>query len=261
MKTFRDAKGRVHRQRPDGLWVVECPLVRPTLYLPAIRETGGGDSGSYYAALTDGYYATERHKDYGVPYEDYLEIWDGTTPPSNFISNEVVFVVGQMCEWPALYAYVREYNYIWRAALPFDTSDLPVGCIVSAATLKLYCTIKYGLYDTLHAVSFGGSFPVSGTDAWTAFGDTSLGSLPAADLVQGQYNSITLNPAAVSVGDTTKIGLRSEDDINAVQPVYLEHWHFSSTNASGTDQDPLLELVYSLGMPGHSGQAGTVFIL
>jgi hypothetical protein len=154
-----------------------------------------------------------------------------------------------------------EWSRISRVILLFDTSSLPDDANITAASLGLYVTaVTDPFSDSLIVTSSG---PASSTalvnaDYGTFAGDIEYSSpVSNASLSLNTYNIIPLNAtgrAAIALTGLTQIGLRSEFDRSAVAPSWQSSTQaavdISTSEESGTSQDPYLEVTYNpLGQP------------
>ena len=127
---------------------------------------------------------------------------------------------------------------IKRAFLFFDTSALPTDAIIVKAVLSIYVHHKY--------ISVGYNFNIVVQDGQPTYPHDPLatgdflyshysgdgGSVNTADVTGDAYNDIELNTAGkrfIKGGETTKLCLRSDDDINEVaypasKNAYIDIW-------------------------------------
>ena len=142
------------------------------------------------------------------------------------------------------------YYAMYRSALRYDLTDLPVGAIISAATLKLY-----GRTDQC----FSGEFDVAVVDGY--FGDpaiyadwnngesTSYGLINTAACAVDAYNDITINATGISALNAaiqtgkTELFLRSSKDISSTAPTGTERFYFEGYSEANP---PILDLTYSI---------------
>jgi hypothetical protein len=151
---------------------------------------------------------------------------------------------------------LNQWNVQHRDILLFDTSFIPDTWTVTSATLNLYATLLEldGSNDgaLLHVVT---SAPASNTALvnadYGAFGDIKLDDGLAMSSVTTAYNTFTLNAtgvAAISLDGITKLGVRTENDIDNSAPVWVSgaanRITFSTADETGTSQDPQLVVTY-----------------
>jgi hypothetical protein len=156
-------------------------------------------------------------------------------------------------------------NYrIYRGYVYFDTSSLPDGGVITAATLNLYgyndqsstdfnITIQNGQPDYPHDPLEAGDY-----DYTKYSGDG--GSLTTAGFSTAGYNTITLNADGrswINKAGTTKLCLRSSRDISSTVPTGVEYVIVHAYE-KGVGFRPYLEVTYvSSGPPDVSSVAAT----
>lgn len=148
-------------------------------------------------------------------------------------------------------------KYIDRGFFAFDLSSIPVGAKILSATLSLYVTAK--------ASGAGGSVGiVQGTRATpTALAASDFGAVGSTEFASrinfsaattGAYNDLALNTDGLAYLQT-KVGVGYADlvvrgsfdlDNSAPGTTVFSSWSVSTTEQSGTSQDPKLVVVYSL---------------
>jgi len=174
------------------------------------------------------------------------------TPLGTAASHGVEIFVGQ--QFP-----IAGVNYmIIRTCLMFDTSLIPVGVIIASAVLTFKCgSIDWSTQDFLVTL-------VDGSVCADILGAQDYGFLlpqvisggnqlnTAVGWVLGTVKTITLNAIGrgwIVPGGLTKLGLRSDRDINSNVPVGPERVNIIS-GFSGTEADrPLLTVDYHPGIP------------
>lgn len=143
-----------------------------------------------------------------------------------------------------------------RAMYLFDTSALPDGASVSAATLSIYEIAAGNQSDALgQDIHICSSTPASNTALTTAdfdqFGSTSFGSKDQGTWADDAYNEISLNAtglAAISKTGITKFGMRYSSDINNSRPGPSTNYSYITNyfaDQTGTTNDPKLVVTYS----------------
>lgn len=114
---------------------------------------------------------------------------------------------------------------IWRAGLPFDTSPIPPGAVITKAILSLYKQAhSYDVVDYPDLVVVDGS-PIGAAldiaDYGALLGEiTSGGSISLPDTVTDAYNDIILDNygrGLILKGGTTWLALRSSFDIGSYE--------------------------------------------
>ncbi len=130
-----------------------------------------------------------------------------------------------------------KWEWLYRSILLFDTSALPDGATIIAATLRIYGDSKEDTLSAAPDINVYSSNPAS--DTVLEAGDfNSLGSTPLCDTpityagwnVAG-YNDFTLNAAglaAISKIGITKLGLRNANyDVAGVSPTWVADKRFA----------------------------------
>lgn len=147
-------------------------------------------------------------------------------------------------------------KYIDRGIFSFDLSSLPSGATITAATLRLYVTAKAS--GAGGAVGITSAAPASTTTLATSdFGN--VGSTEYATRINfsaattSAYNDFALNASGLTyltgkVGSSAGLGVRGSFDIDNSAPgaAVYSLWSVSTSEQSGTSQDPKLEVSYSL---------------
>lgn len=135
--------------------------------------------------------------------------------------------VGQELIGGVTYSLTRGFVY-------FDTSDLPDGVTLSTAVLSLTVTDDQSTTDFNVTVQGTGTYPHNPTEVgdyylgW--YGSTSMGSRSTSEISGGKLN-ITLNAAGmnqISKTGTTRLTLRSQNDIDNVAPTDSEYLWFGN---------------------------------
>jgi len=145
--------------------------------------------------------------------------------------------------------------YIPRSYLVFNTSSLGSEVIIDSAKLYFYIewldtashwdmTVVEGLWDSdpPEACDFK-------TEVW--IGEQSGGSKNTTGISSG-YDGITLNTTGltwINKTGTTRLGLRSNKDINGTAPDGSEQLQHRSADYGGTLYDPYLKIWYHTGAP------------
>lgn len=132
---------------------------------------------------------------------------------------------------------------IWRSALFFDTSTISPTATIIQAFLNFYVSSVYEFLDEIHIVTGEG---LTSPFSWTAYHHlldktTSFGSIPIN--LESRYYQIPLNKlglAAIVKGGTTKLALRSINDINALAPLGEEYLYI---NRPGSTHPPSLVIL------------------
>jgi len=150
----------------------------------------------------------------------------------------------------------NEYR-VDRAYVYFDTSGLPDTCTITSATLQLYGATDYS--DTDFDVQIQDGQPTYPHDPLVTgdFDKTNYsgdgGSFNTYTFTTSGYNDITLNSTGltwISKTSTTKLCLRSDEDIGVSSPSGDEYISFYTTDYTGIDHDPKLIVNYTTATTG-----------
>jgi len=163
------------------------------------------------------------------------------------------------------YAYTEDAGsdfWMARVALPFDTSALPDNATISAADLKLYIDAKSDGDNDANAFL---RIVQNTTASATALANGDFDQIGAIDnptagssdtditgITTGQYLTIPLNSTGrgwISLTGYTKLGLREGHDATDTAPddSTFTGVRIKTADASGTSQDPILEITYTTG--------------
>ncbi len=141
--------------------------------------------------------------------------------------------------------------YVRRFATSFDTSAIPDGDTINAATYSLSTETvinsnvpEYADADSVVVGAFGGSNPPTTAD-FNDFGATSFGTKTIASwaTIDGVYNDITFNPtgiATINKTGITLVGARTLNDINNLTPTGKNSVSVYQAEEAGTSKDPKL---------------------
>ena len=161
--------------------------------------------------------------------------------------------------WSAIDLFVGQENAagvfnIMRSYLYFDTSAIPDGAVISAASIYIYGTtdnstndfdiqVWNGMPDYPHDPLAVGDY-AQGNYAGTG------GTFNTSGFATGSYNQIPLDATGIgwiSKTGTTKLMLRSSRDVNQFQPGVgvAEYVIFESSDTAGTTQDPYITITYT----------------
>jgi len=165
---------------------------------------------------------------------------------------------------PYMVVWYGDSNEIYRAQFSFDTSAIPDGSTVTAATLDLYGGTKPGSFSDFDITAVDGtgvSSPAVAADYYTLLGmTTSWGALTTTAFSTSGYNTITLNAvglAGVDVTGTTEIGIRSSADIASTYSAGYNQYVSVKTSVAGTSYRPKLTVTYVSGDPTVTTSAAT----
>ena len=138
-------------------------------------------------------------------------------------------------------------HYIYRAPLYFDTTGLDSTAAVESATLSLYVFTISGTGKNIYVVEGVQQDTVIASDYGALRASaTSGGALYLNDIVDDQYNVITLNATGlgwINCGGITKLCIRGEVDMDNENPVstYDSFIYFYSAQ-KGTGYQPKLTI-------------------
>lgn len=180
-------------------------------------------------------------RDYGLVYNT---VWSDASALVNIPSSTIINC-GQLF-------YAGTYD-IRRCPVIFDTTGLPGGIVISAATMDLYI---YSMVDTaavdpsLVIQSGQPTYPHDpivlgdyGTTHYSGVG----GYIAFSDLIVGQYNHIPFTSTGlgwIQSGASTKLILRSDREISAFSPASTEMMGFYNY-PQGVGYYPTLTVIYS----------------
>ncbi|MBR9705263.1 hypothetical protein GOV12_07660, partial [Candidatus Pacearchaeota archaeon] len=203
----------------------------------AIYPVVTDDTISYYSGSGDGHVY------------NYGDDWDTVHDASSGSSYDYTFSTAGAMDY-----YFEGNYYIYRSFVPIDTSGIDDNAVIDTASLYLYGdTIYSDLYPCdLHLVQTSQSSSSSlYYDDFNQIGSTE--GTPAVDigsLYTSSYNQFDLNStgkAWIDKSGYTKFGLRTYYDFNDIDPDdgYQEGYcwfHYKTSEESGTDNDPYLEV-------------------
>ncbi len=154
-------------------------------------------------------------------------------------SNGTSAIVGQ--------TLITTTYYIYRWYMYFDTSSLTSAATISDATLKLYGSANNSTTDfDVTMVAWNEGTAISTTD-FNGLGTTSYGALNTSGWTTSGYNDLTITDTSIiSKTGNTLVGLRSSRDISGTTPTGSEYVTIYMNDNSGTSQDPVLEITYSV---------------
>jgi len=248
--------------------------IRPTLLTKAKKLLGQPVfADTYYSGAGDGYVvssASDRHV--------WADAHDGTSGGGSvdFVSTTTIAMVTEGNPHPSY--------YIYRTFLPFDTSAIPSSAIINSAILKIYVVDKsdqdidgndyIGLVQstqTSSTILTTADYVLCGALSSPTQGATALNI--ASDITMSTYNSFVLdatgitwiakNGAASVCGTnigTTCLGLREGHDIanSAITLGGINSITISTSEESGTSNDPYLDITYTVPVPTIKVNGGTV---
>lgn len=136
---------------------------------------------------------------------------------------------------------------ISRGYLTFDTSSVPPGSTISAATLQIYVTAK-----TNQLNDGNDTIQVTRPNAtWTSWTGTGSNALDIGSISTSAYNTFTLNATGytyLTLGGTSELGLQGGHDLAgsmADDGAQGNSITYSTSEQSGTTQDPTLSITYT----------------
>lgn len=144
----------------------------------------------------------------------------------------------------------NQYSFLTRAILLFDTSSIPVGSTITAATVYMASNFySTGLgSDSVVVVSSNpaSNSGLSNSDYGT-LGSTSFGSVAQNTFASDVWFPITLNGSGLSgitAGGITKLGLRTNWDTTGTPPTWV-----SNTNTTMSFKSVGLTVEYNFSSP------------
>jgi len=191
---------------------------------------------TFYSSTSDGYLDNHGEGGYtyirGLPYA--LAVYTGQTNS----------IVGQHISGTAY--------YVFRAALYFDTSQLPLTCNITTAILSLYVQTDSSTSDFNVTIQNGQPIyphnPLVSGDYNLAYYSGNGGSRNSSSISGVGYWNITLKSAGkswISTTGTTKLMLRSSKDINNIAPTTPEGISFYTVE-QGQAYAPKLIVTYTV---------------
>jgi hypothetical protein len=137
--------------------------------------------------------------------------------------------------------------YIRRSQWPFDTRLLSSAVTVTKATfsVKTNASVSGGV---MHIITSTQADPTSlAVGDYSKMGSSSLGNFTPVNLDEWYYTDLS-DLSAVTKGNYTKLALKEAHDLNNSAPATNENFNdnFYTSEASGTANDPYLEVVYNI---------------
>jgi len=244
-----------HNKESNTWYLTESDMITPGEYERQTRLSWWEKLGIAYAASGDPIYSGAgdghiyRYLDCG-----YVNCWDTihdyTSGTPNHTGNNLEVIARN-----DMHGSYEWEHWIYRGFFPVDTSGLPDDANITSATMNLYCTYKFGSWEfRLVEATQDLTWMLKTTD-YDECGAVDDPTALATDiaLTAGQYNVWTLNQTGLDLIDVegwTKFGLREwKFDGDDVEPGYnqVSRGTFSSSERAGTEQDPYLEVVYTIG--------------
>lgn len=161
-------------------------------------------------------------------------------------------------QYTGSHSSLNQWKNLWRIHIPFDTSGLPDAATVTDADLDLYCTQadsdNFSLSLSLVESTAASNTTLATTD-YQAYNTTRYATDKAfSTFSTSNYNTITLNSSGRSFINKTgwsKFSLMCDCDLDDSSPTWssvaADYLSFSSSEATGTSQDPKLTVTYSEG--------------
>jgi hypothetical protein len=144
------------------------------------------------------------------------------------------------------------YYSIARGFIFFDTSTIPSGVTIAAASLNFYGYADWSTTDFLITIQNGQPTyphdPAVAGDYYKANYAGDGGSLTTVGFTLVGYNTIPLNADGISwinKGGQTKFFIRSSKDIAGTAPTGLEYVSMYLSEEAGTSKDPYLAVTYT----------------
>ena len=179
-------------------------------------------TSTFVASNYDGYLYTQS---IGLPYSTKHDalVADGSE------GSNIILLGGQK-----YYNIGTDVFELYRAALFFDTSGLPDGATIINANLSLYITTDYSDNDfnlTVQSTDVFPHNPLQLSDWYYGYYTTSGGSRNTSSIGGVGYWNITLSSTGrnyISTTTTTRLMLRSSNDINNIAPTGSEYLEVAS---------------------------------
>jgi hypothetical protein len=173
----------------------------------------------------------------------YAQIWGASSCSFGPYPSHSYYIIGQR--------YSGQYT-IFRSCIYFDTSAIPSYATVTSATLSLYMFQDSSDTDFSITLQGTGTYPTNPTQATdynqALYTGTNYGSTSTAGLSTPSWFNIVLNSdgkAAIVKGGTTRVILRSSNDISETAPTGNEYIQVSSSESSPQDYVPKLVVTYT----------------
>lgn len=268
---WRDAKGKLIHFLPLGFALDETEglalnrqkvryrlinhhqhgwLLLSAISLGWLKESVGVvtlDPTNYYAGAGDGYV---------VRFQEGT--WAGAR--DNPLGENAFPVVDEDWMW---YGDVEGGLYtVSRVFFPIDTSALPPGAGITAATLYFYVADTgagdkaLGVVQTSQANT--GTLVVGDFDECGAVDNPTEGATRSSSVSAG-YNGLVLNATGrgwIDDDGITKLGIRGGKDIDDISPISRHYLRLCYSEYTGTDHDPYLRVTYIVS-PTVTTQAAT----
>lgn len=154
--------------------------------------------------------------------------------------------------------YLGARYAIGRQVYLFDTSSIADGDTVSSATFSIYLNASGGDTTGTCSINIVTSNPASNTDLVvgdydraTKWGSTRLCDTDLANTTsKGAYKDFTLNSTGIGViskTSVTKLGIRTNRDLDSSAPSARSYWPSPTADTSGTTYDPKLVVTHVAG--------------
>jgi hypothetical protein len=136
--------------------------------------------------------------------------------------------------------------YVIRSAIRHNTTSIPAEATINSVIFRGYFLGSLAGGDAIaYFYTYSGTFP-PGTSNYnsTYYGTTILGTVNTTGLVENAYTDINLDPSIVVKGGTTKIGFRSQMDINRTIPPTVATYGVAFANHSSATPPKLIITYY-----------------
>jgi hypothetical protein len=162
-------------------------------------------------------------------------------------------------------ATTNHYNNMARSIFLFNTSAIPTGATITAATFGVYIISKLndlGMTNAHAALSLVGATPISNTNlvaddfTYTRWTFTRYATdIAYNNVTVNAYNTMALNAGGLAIigkdtGGMTKLGLTFGVDTDAGTPAWVSskstQYGIDYADTAGTTYDPYLEVEWSL---------------
>lgn len=228
------------------------------LMITVVPKVYASTTVTFYGTTSDGFiYA---NTDDSFLYATYEELWNASD------SSEIPYIDIDTVEYGTTMAYklmgigqslwFDEFNkmQIFRAFPFFDTSDIPDDddITITSVVLCLYGKAIYNSTSGFNVTVQSGQptypyEPMSHTNFYQGYYSGNGGELNTNTFTTTGYNNITLNSDGrswINKYGITKLCLRSDRDIDAIEVTGEDEYLFVYTNENGPSTRPMLEVTY-----------------
>jgi hypothetical protein len=219
-------------RNPDGSYTMRFRALPQRQNVGVLRAT----DSSYFPASTDDDSETRAC---GATYPPtYRAVDTSSVYPQVFKSKS--WLNSSSCPEAYDITGYRENNFLLR----FDTSGLPDGAVVSAATLTIYVQ-DTGDADTRNLVGEwydGSNWPIGEADHSASVGSTAINT--ALSTVTAYSSNVFTLATPNTVSKTAYTGFRL--GVSGGEPAGINFVTFNSSDTGGTSSDPFLSVTYTV---------------